>query len=106
MVREAGPDANNPRGRASHRILGTTTRFSFDDGKKAVFDTHVTMADELLPPWLATLRKSAMESTVVGSRAGTGTLGSSEHGGFCGDDSLHFVASCHLAHKSGNARNF
>jgi acyl-homoserine-lactone acylase len=65
MVREAGPDANNPRGRASQRILGTTTRFSFDDWKKAVFDTHVIMADELLPEWLATLRKSAIDSTVA-----------------------------------------
>jgi acyl-homoserine-lactone acylase len=65
MVRETGSDANNPRGRASQRILGTTTRFSFDDWKKAVFDTHVTTADEILPEWLATLPKGAMDATVA-----------------------------------------
>jgi acyl-homoserine lactone acylase PvdQ len=106
MVREAGPEANNPRGRASQRILGTTTRFSFDDWKKAVFDTHVTMADELLPEWLAALRKSAMDSTVAEAVDELERWDHRSTADFCGDDSLHFVASCHLAHKSGNARNF
>ena len=63
IVRETGSYADNPRGRASQRILGTTTRFSFDDWKKAAFDTHVITSDELLPEWPATLRKSVMEST-------------------------------------------
>jgi len=35
MLRETGSYADNPRGRASQQILGTTTRFSFDDWKKA-----------------------------------------------------------------------
>ncbi len=65
MVRETGSYADNPRGRASQRILGTTTRFSFDDWKKAAFDTHVITADEVLPEWLATLRKSVKESMVA-----------------------------------------
>jgi acyl-homoserine-lactone acylase len=63
MVRETGSYADNPRGRASQRILGSTTRFSFDEWKKAAFDTHVITADEVLPQWLAAVRKGVPEST-------------------------------------------
>jgi len=56
MVREGvlpGWDAQNPRGRASERVLTTRSKFTFDEWAEAAFDTHVITADETLPKWLA-----------------------------------------------------
>ena len=55
MVREGtmpGLDAQNPRGRASLRLLTTHPKFTFEDWAEAAFDTHVITADENLPKWL------------------------------------------------------
>jgi len=49
MVREG----DNPRGRASMRILSANGAFTFEQWTRAAFDTHVITADELLPDWLA-----------------------------------------------------
>ena len=49
MVREG----DNPRGRASMRILNANSKFTFEQWSRAAFDTHVITADELLPNWLA-----------------------------------------------------
>jgi len=65
MVREGtfpGWDANNPRGRASQRILSQTRSFTFDEWTRAAFDTHVVTADELLPGWLANLDPTDSDS--------------------------------------------
>jgi acyl-homoserine lactone acylase PvdQ len=46
-------EGDNWRGRTSRRILGATTRFTWDDWIKAGFDTRVAAADSLLPQLLA-----------------------------------------------------
>lgn len=56
MVREGrvpGLDAQNPRGRASERVLTARSKFTFEEWAEAAFDTHVITADETLPRWLA-----------------------------------------------------
>jgi acyl-homoserine-lactone acylase len=50
-------EGDNPRGRIARRILATTPAFTFEEWTRAAFDTHVIMADELLPAWLAELRE-------------------------------------------------
>ncbi|HEY6764785.1 MAG TPA: penicillin acylase family protein [Candidatus Sulfotelmatobacter sp.] len=60
MVREGqapGWEGDNPRGRASQRILSQNSHFTFDQWAAAAFDTHVITADELLPSWLALTRQ-------------------------------------------------
>jgi penicillin amidase len=44
---------DNPRGRASAKILSETATFSFEKLIQRAFDTHVMMADGLLPQLLA-----------------------------------------------------
>ena len=47
MVKEGTRE--NPRARASRRILMSTPKFTFDQWKAAAFDTHVISADSLIP---------------------------------------------------------
>jgi acyl-homoserine-lactone acylase len=61
MVREgqilSSDGGNNPRGRASRRILQLNSSFDFDQWSAAAFDTHVITADEVLRDWLTMVRK-------------------------------------------------
>jgi len=61
MVREgqtsSSNSGDNPRGRASRRILEMNSSFDFDQWGAAAFDTHVITADEVLRDWLMTIRK-------------------------------------------------
>ena len=52
-------DEDNPRGRASMRILGANPAFTFEQWARAAFDTHVITADEVLPQWLEKTRPGA-----------------------------------------------
>jgi len=45
-------DGDNPRGRASMRILEGNRSFTFEQWMRAAFDTHVITADEVLPQWI------------------------------------------------------
>jgi acyl-homoserine-lactone acylase len=51
--------ADNPRGRASQQILSGTPTISFGQLTRAAFDTHVMMADSLLPQLLADGKSSS-----------------------------------------------
>jgi acyl-homoserine-lactone acylase len=62
MVREgiyAGSDPQNPRGRASERILSAHAKFTLEEWAQVVFDTRVSTADDLLPKWLPLMKKDA-----------------------------------------------
>jgi acyl-homoserine-lactone acylase len=50
-------EGDNPRGRISRRILSTKSSWTFEEWTRAAFDTHVIMADELLPGWLAAVKE-------------------------------------------------
>jgi acyl-homoserine-lactone acylase len=64
MVRES----DNPRGAVSRQILAANSRFTFDDWRRAAFDTRVIGADTHLPPLLAALREYLdSNSTAPGS---------------------------------------
>jgi acyl-homoserine-lactone acylase len=52
-------EGDNPRGRIARRILATTPAINFEEWTRAAFDTHVIMADELLPAWLAELKAAS-----------------------------------------------
>src|SRR5581483_9965018 len=54
MVKEGMRE--NPRARASRRILMGTAKFTFDQWKAAAFDTHVVSADSLIPMLLDSVR--------------------------------------------------
>lgn len=45
-------DPDNPRGRASMRILEMNKAFTFEQWTRSAFDTHIITADEVLPEWL------------------------------------------------------
>jgi acyl-homoserine-lactone acylase len=57
MVKEGMRE--NPRARASRRILTSTPKFTFDQWKAAAFDTYVISADSLIPLLLAQVHDSA-----------------------------------------------
>jgi acyl-homoserine lactone acylase PvdQ len=70
MVREGvfpGWEADDPRGRASRRLLAGTPSFTFATWASTVFDTHVITADELLPDWMARTRVAAASDAAVDS---------------------------------------
>jgi penicillin amidase len=56
MVKEGMRE--NPRARASRRILTSTPKFTFDQWKAAAFDTYVISADSLIPLLLAQVHDS------------------------------------------------
>jgi acyl-homoserine lactone acylase PvdQ len=64
-------EGDNPRGRIARRILSTTPAFTFEEWTRAAFDTHVIMADELLPQFLAELKAHLANTGTVD----TGTAG-------------------------------
>jgi len=74
-------EGDNPRGRIARRILGNTPAWTFEEWTRAAFDTHVIMADELLPEFLSELKehldKSEVQSPLskVQSRLDTGNAG-------------------------------
>jgi acyl-homoserine-lactone acylase len=68
LTREGNPDpksfpkymvqeGDNPRGAISRQILAATPKFSFDDWRRAAFDTRVMNAQERLPALLAGLKE-------------------------------------------------
>jgi len=61
MVRES----DNWRGWSSRRILGATSRFSWDDWGRVAFDTYVAAADSLLPPLLADSTQDPRRSAAI-----------------------------------------
>ncbi len=98
MVREGvfpGWDADNPRGRASRRILSTTPRFTFAAWARAAFDTHVITADELLPNWLARLRPAATGSDAIDSAITT--LEAWDHESTVGSVAMTLYSAWHRA---------
>ncbi|HTH36817.1 MAG TPA: penicillin acylase family protein [Pyrinomonadaceae bacterium] len=50
-------ESDNPRGEISRRILAENRKFTFDDWRRAAFDTRVVGADKHLPRMLASLQK-------------------------------------------------
>lgn len=50
-------EGDNPRGKIARRILSTAAPWTFENWTRAAFDTHVIMADELLPVWLPELKE-------------------------------------------------
>jgi penicillin amidase len=50
-------EGDNPRGRIARKILASRSTWTFEEWTQAAFDTHVIMADELLPGWLAELKQ-------------------------------------------------
>src|SRR5688572_7024627 len=50
-------EGDNPRGRISRRLLSTKPSWTFEEWTRAAVDTHVIMADELLPGWLSELKE-------------------------------------------------
>ena len=57
-------EGDNPRGRIARRFLANTPAWTFEEWKRAAFDTRVIMADELLPGWLAELKEHLDQSQV------------------------------------------
>ena len=51
-------EGDNPRGRISRRLLSTKPSWTFEEWTQAAVDTHVIMADELLPGWLAEVKQT------------------------------------------------
>jgi len=56
-------EGDNPRGRIARQILAANSAWTFEDWTHAAFDTRVLMADELLPGWLAELKKQLASGT-------------------------------------------
>ena len=50
-------ESDNPRSEVSRRILAENKKFTFDDWRRAAFDTFVLGADKHLPAMLAALKK-------------------------------------------------
>src|SRR5262249_10231972 len=50
-------DRDNLRGQVSRQILSTTSRLTFDEWRRAAFDTRVISADQFLPTLLDSLNK-------------------------------------------------
>jgi acyl-homoserine-lactone acylase len=63
-------EGDNPRGRIARRILSTAAPWTFESWTRAAFDTHVLMADELLPVWLPELKAQVAARTSHTGSAG------------------------------------
>jgi acyl-homoserine lactone acylase PvdQ len=55
-------EGDNPRHERARQILSATPKFTFDDWRRAAFDTHVLGADKFLPRFLPELKKRVDDS--------------------------------------------
>ena len=56
-------EGDNPRGAISRQILSSTPTFTFDEWRRAAFDTRIMSAATLLPQWLESLALHFKTST-------------------------------------------